>query len=131
MARTNFLIIILVLSIALFAIHTYALRHFLYFYVGWLDSVVHLIGGLTLGLLVLIPSSTRVHSRKMMYLISIVGALAFSIGWEIFEYKIGMTFVSPKRFHVYLYDTITDISCGTIGGLCAGYFGGKFLTLKK
>jgi uncharacterized membrane protein len=131
MARSNFLIVILFLSIALFAIHAYALKHFLYFFVPWFDSVVHLLGGFTLGLLVLIPSSTRIRSKKTLFTISILGALLFSIGWEIFEYKIGMTFVSPKHFRLYVYDTITDISCGTLGGFFAGYFGSKFLTIKK
>lgn len=131
MSRINLLLGILFLSIVLFWVHSYALKYFLYFHLAWFDSVVHILGGVTLGLLVLIPSSNRIHSRRTVYLISVIGALIFSIGWEVFEYKIGMTFVSPKYLSLYVYDTITDIFCGTLGGLFAGYCGAKLLTANK
>lgn len=115
---------------ALFAVHSYALKYFLYFHIAWFDIAVHLLGGFTLGLLMLVPSTFGMQGRKPLYLISIVGALLFSLGWEVFEYSIGMTFVSPKLISLYIYDTTTDVICGTLGGAFAGYIGGKLLSVK-
>ena len=115
----NFLITTLIASLCLYGIHAYALTHFLYFHVEWFDSVVHVLGGFTLGLLVLIPRIEKSITHRAVYT-SILGAFLFSLIWELFEYKIGMTFVSPKYFDRYVYDTITDVVFGTLGGFCAG-----------
>lgn len=131
MIRTNFLIVTLICSILLFTIHSYALRHFLYFHLWGFDSIVHVLGGFTLGLLVLIPFVYGSSSQKSWYLISVLGALIFSLVWEIFEYKIGMTFVSPKHFRLYVYDTIIDVVCGTLGGLIAGFVSALLLQKHK
>lgn len=59
------------------------------------------------------------QARQMKFLfIALLGALAASIFWEIFEYKAGVIFVANN----YALDTFLDITMGLIGALVGGVY---------
>jgi len=90
---------------------------------------MHVLGGFTVGLLACSVLYLNGLRRKTILLISIVSAVFLSVFWELFEYRIGMTFVIPHHLDRYIIDTISDLVCGITGGAIAGYIAG--ITMKR
>lgn len=112
MSRKEFLIIVCFVACILLALHLLALEFFFYWRLWWFDWLVHIVGGIVVGLVagvfVLFPKA-RV---KTIFLTVVGAALCVSLFWELFEYNFGLTFVSSN----YAFDTITDVIAGFIGG---------------
>ena len=51
-------------------------------------------------------------------LVSIFTALLIASAWEVFEFKIGLTFTSNN----YAFDTLTDILITVVGGLISAFY---------
>ena len=112
MSRKEFLIIVCFVALVLLALHLLALEFFFYWRLWWFDLLVHLVGGILVGLcagvFVLFP-----RKRTKTIFLSVVGtALIVSVLWELFEYHFGLTFVSNN----YVFDTVSDIVLGFVGG---------------
>ena len=110
--RLLWLITVLALASGLALTHTWALTDYLYWYFVWLDVPVHLLGGLTLGMLLISFSRTF---RPWFY---IAGIAVVILGWEVFEMGIGM-----RREANYIFDTSLDIFMGTLGAMLAYVLG--------
>lgn len=112
MNRKEFLIIACLAACCLLALHLLALEFFFYWRLWWFDWLVHIVGGIVVGLIaglfVLFPKA-RI---KTIFLTVVGTALCVSLLWELFEYNFGLTFVSNN----YLFDTVSDIVAGFIGG---------------
>jgi hypothetical protein len=107
-------ILFLVLSLLFLAAHYFAMQAHLYWYITWFDSVMHLWGGILLGLGVHTFCTFRsIPLAPSLGLVIITLALATGI-WEIFEWYAGL--FGPAD---YLFDTTKDIILGFSGGLLA------------
>ena len=102
--RTRWLLATLALSVAIAAIHLYASENFWYWRYRWFDTPMHVLGGITIGALVVFLLG---KDRPSTYII-IVAAIA--IGWEIFEYAFGLTHETG-----YALDTIHDLANDAVG----------------
>ncbi len=102
-------------SWSLFALaHGYFVAHSSYWYIEWLDLLMHTWGGLLLilswyfihkvGLFPIFFKHTLAHP-----LLFLVAAMA---GWEVFKYAIS-SIVSDA----YVLDTVLDLTFGALGGL--------------
>lgn len=126
MKRREFLTIIFLLSVFLLFLHLFALRFSLYWSIPSLDMIVHFVGGFTIVLLVL---SLFFYNQKSIFsltTLSLVISLLFSLGWELFENKIGFTFSSDN----FASDTASDILLGVLGGFMAALFA-KMISRKE
>lgn len=113
----NRVIIFIVLSSIFALVHQFALKASLYWYYWWFDSVMHLSGGLLLGLGVhSITTFSRIHIKPTLPVLLIVLALVTS-AWEVFEWYAGLWDTEG-----YVFDTIKDIALGFGGGLLAHIF---------
>ena len=82
-----------------------------------MDIPMHFLGGLFVGLLVLWilqQFSNQSFTKKQTFLAVLVGILIVSIGWEIFEYTVGV-FALEEFFP----DTLYDLVMGTLGAVTA------------
>ena len=108
--RLLWLLMTLALASLLAILHTWALSAFLYWKFVWLDVPVHLLGGLTLGM-VLIAVLQVFRPWVFVGLMFVV-----VIGWEVFELSIGI----PREANFY-FDSALDVLMGAVGGTVA-YF---------
>lgn len=106
--RILWLLMALVLSTMLALFHSFALATYLYWQYVWLDVPVHLLGGLTLGM-VFIGIETRF--RPIAFVLFMAAVI---IGWEVFEYMIG----TPREAN-FIFDTSLDVLMGALGGTLA------------
>jgi hypothetical protein len=108
------IIIFLILSSIFAFTHQLAVQASLYWYYWWFDIVMHLWGGILLGLGVHIFSNfSRLHIRPTLPVVLIVLALATGT-WEMFEWSAGLW-----DAETYVFDTAKDVAIGFSGGLLA------------
>lgn len=106
--RTLWLLKALVLSTLLAVFHSWALSAYLYWHYVWLDVPVHLLGGLTLGMVFI------AIARKFRPISYIIFMAIVIFGWEAFEFVIG-----TSREANFIFDTSLDLLMGAIGGVLA------------
>lgn len=103
---------------SLLAFHFIAIFFYLYWFYWWLDMVMHFLGGLSLGLLILwfyrklSPDKGVTFERSFFCVFGAVFVVA--LAWEIFEFFIGYT--GPTLDAVYWIETLADIVSGLLGG---------------
>lgn len=112
-------------------IHFLGTIYFWYWKFLWLDTPVHFLGGLCVGLATLFIASffiDRPETVKRFNIIFLAIGSAFVVGilWEIFEYVFGISLASHD---VFIRDTVTDLVFDSVGGLVAGIYG--YGVLKK
>jgi hypothetical protein len=92
----------------------------LYWQLQWLDSIVHILGGVVVSLTFLGIISKYI-SEKSYYKISygIVFALIIGIIWEFYELKTGAALPSDIK---YPMDTIGDLACDALGGIIGSLY---------
>lgn len=113
------------LIILLGALHWTASMLYLYWTISWFDTMMHFLGGVSLGILSLwtlyasgiFKRLTPNQARAIITAIMIV--LAIGVGWEIFENLNGLT----QSTEGYKLDTIHDLLADTLGALVAGLVG--------
>ncbi|MCR4334611.1 MAG: hypothetical protein NUV47_02705 [Patescibacteria group bacterium] len=114
-------ILILCILVVTAILHLSALKFYLYWDIWWFDIVVHFLGGIWAGATVfwIYYFSGRfknpVSSPLYFFMIILFGSLLIGVIWEIFEYKIGATFVVPGGD--YITDTVYDLAMDVVGGL--------------
>ncbi len=106
-------LIILLLAI-LGALHVTAVHLYWYWTIWWFDIFMHVLGGLMAGLLV--AAFFKIETRSKLFLLTLFGALVIGVIWEIYEYKIGMTFTVSGSGN-YIWDTTSDMLADFVGGL--------------
>lgn len=120
------LIIWLILTTMFVVAHHFATEFSLYWSIRWFDSVMHLWGGLLLGLgvhaLCTLPS---VSWRPTLALTALVLVMVTST-WEVYEWIYGL--IDYRKD--YLLDTTKDLALGIGGGLLAHYLIARY-TMKE
>ena len=114
MRKSPLLYITFGLSVLLWALNFIALDLYLYWTIGWYDIMMHFLGGLTIGALVvwfLNLGDRSLRSFLMIFLYTMI----VGIGYEIFEYVNGITFSTQK----YPVDTALDLGMDAVGATVA------------
>lgn len=114
-------IITAVLIVVLFCANVVALKLYLYWTYPGLDKVMHVIGGFLAGNLVLIGryASVQKNHREIAnnkyFFVAILGGLIIGLLWEVSEYLLGISQVSPG----FTIDTIGDLVMDIAGAILA------------
>jgi hypothetical protein len=122
--RQKQLFIILVLSLVLAMLNSYAQANFLYFRFWWFDIVMHFLGGLDVGLMSIWAYtyfvSTYCDQRKArLFLVTVLATLTIGVGWEAFESFVGIYLTEA---HI-VSDTLMDLCMDALGAVAAyGFF---------
>lgn len=93
-----------------------------YTYIPHYDKILHLASGVIIGIIsiVIYAYFTKEYFNKLnpMFLVffSITFTIACAGGWEIWEFTSDKLFGLQSQLNS-LFDTMTDIICGTFGGL--------------
>ncbi len=110
----------LLLSWSLFVtVHLYFLHFFLYWHLDWLDTLMHIWGGMLLvtswyelkRLKVFAPLVSKAWWHPLLFLLLVI------VFWEVFKYLIADV-VSQN----YELDTVIDLGAGLFGGLITFYW---------
>ena len=101
------------------ALHFVAGAFYLYWTVAWFDYLMHFLGGLGGGLIIVWFVSSRRISPVSTILLSFVSVMFVGVLWEIFEYQNGITGATEG----YALDTFHDLSMDALGVLVAGVIG--------
>ena len=94
--------------------HSLSLSFYLYWFVPWTDSAVHLMG----GVVVFTPFYLLFRERKGIWAAcaaALLTLLAVDVAWELFEYAQGLTQFEPA----FWPDTFTDTAASFVGAILA------------
>jgi len=112
------LIEIILLSIIIALIHWEANIYHFYYLVPNLDILMHFLGGLLIGLIVLSLLFVRklfgfAHTHHRVVIITtLTGVLFIGLGWELFEVFFDLTAIT----RIDMLDTLLDLVMDLIGG---------------
>jgi uncharacterized BrkB/YihY/UPF0761 family membrane protein len=111
------LVTTVVILVLVLVFHLSALSNFWYWKYWWFDILMHIAGGYVILLLIIIgwERYLRAHSGslKRAIITALFGVLLVAVGWEVFEYKAGVTFLDDN----YYVDTALDIFMGVLGAI--------------
>ncbi len=115
------LAVILGAAAVIFGFNYFATEVYLYWYIWWLDILMHFVGGMMVGyagmfFALLVWRKAILNSpRARWYLFFAAGIAAFSVGayWEVLEHLYHLSKYTPD----YVFDSISDIINDTIGGI--------------
>lgn len=108
------------------ALHFIASEFYFYWTISWFDTMMHFLGGISLGLFSLwVAYSAGLFkkmplSRSAIIVTAFFSVLIIGVGWEIFEKMNGLT----QSTEGYRLDTIHDLLADMAGALVAGFIGG-------
>lgn len=102
------------LTIAVGAIHIYAIEHSLYWMYQYVDVIPHVLAGFAIGSWMTAVAIRLRLSVARMALYTILVALLVAGAWEVFEYSSGLTDMSDPLF---LPDTLQDVSCAVLASV--------------
>lgn len=105
-------------ALILLASHSLAVRYGWYVSFSYYDILMHLLGGVAVGLLVFTVATSLGYVGRKRFAIVIIGVVAFGIGWELFEIIFDMTSF-PIGTNMYFVDTTKDMINDIIGGIIA------------
>lgn len=101
--------------------HIFFEQYSLYYLIPKLDMVMHFFGGTLIGLIILKILFTgeravfaRAHKKKII-LTTFIGVMIVGVGWEIFEYGVGLT----PLYKVATQDTLSDLVFDAAGAIAA------------
>ncbi len=107
--RLRLLIAALIFATLLIFLEKLALANFLYWHYVWFDTVMHFLGGLTIGTFV---AAVLPRFRPVWYMF---GVTALAVGWEVFEFYLGNN-VHARNFY---FDTSVDLLMDALGAISA------------
>lgn len=107
------------LAFLLWGLNYVALTFYLYWSLWWYDSMMHFLGGLTLGVLAVWFWNVEKHSLRAFLLIFITVMLLGGV-WEVFEYVFDIAGTARGTLN-YWKDTIHDMVMDGLGAVLA-YF---------
>lgn len=105
-------IVFLVLATIFALVHAFAVTLSLYWYYWWFDVLMHLWGGVLLGLGIHTLSTFKWFRFQLTIVFLSSFLLVVTVGWEVFERFTGL--YSPIG---YIADTSQDLLLGIGGGL--------------
>ncbi len=97
-----------------------ALNFFLYWRFWWFDIMMHFLGGLWIGSIVLWfyyfsgYIKNPIKTKKYIFWISVISVVIVGLGWEVFEFLI-----DANLREGYFGDTILDLIMDIIGAIVA------------
>ncbi|MBI4146002.1 hypothetical protein HY489_01550 [Candidatus Woesearchaeota archaeon] len=100
--------------IILLAAHAILLQAGFYEFIPWFDSVMHFIGGITLGMMFTQLFDDKLTGKEKVLFV-VMFSLIIATGWEIFEYI--MDPFTSDLLQPGVFDTVKDL---VLGGLGAG-----------
>ncbi len=105
----------------LVALHVIATAFYLYWFYWWLDTVMHLLGGLWTALFVIwlfgrCDFFTKLSFEKRFFFI-LICVFFVAVSWEVFE--LILENVDPSMGLIYWLDTFGDVTAGLLGGSLA------------
>ena len=108
-------------------LHLWASFNSAYFYVWWLDLILHALGGFWLALVAMFffSKSEKTFSEASPYFIFILVLGLVSLGgvfWEFFEYIFDMLFARRgfgRLIQLGVSDTMSDLLFDLVGGVLA------------
>jgi hypothetical protein len=109
---------VLSLTIVVAIIHWIASIYYFYYLVPNLDILMHFLGGLLIGLIILSLLFVRrlfgfAHTHHgVVITTTLFGVLLIGLGWELFEVFFDMTAIT----RIDLFDTLLDLVMDLIGG---------------
>jgi len=110
---------IVTLAVLVGAGHLLFERYSFYYLIPKLDMLMHLLGGILIGLIVLKVFFTGkrakiAHDHKVSTaLLVLIGVMIVGVGWEVFEYGVGLT----PFYKVATQDTFSDLFFDAAGAL--------------
>ena len=118
-------ILVIIFTLAVFAVDMLANRLYLYWTYSWFDSLMHLVGGVIGGYLVLLliathrAGSVQVREEKTVVYIprpyqAFIGAFVIGVIWEIAEFALHISRYSPNFFQDTFSDLLFDIAGGVV-----------------
>lgn len=125
--------------IAIIAIlHFLALRFYFYWTFWWSDIIMHFLGGLWVGLIVLwffffsgfVYKNINLVRQSKIFLITITSVIIVGVlweVWEVWEVWARLVFINEAG---YFLDTSLDIVMGILGGIVAFIYAKKYLKNK-
>ena len=119
--------IIFLISASVFAtLHFISLELYLYWKYLWLDMPVHVLGGSIVALSVFTARDLRIIKNTHIKLGPvIVFVLIVALFWEVFGIYVGKPIEND-----FIFDTVSDIGLGVMGGLIGYFIGTKISALK-
>lgn len=93
--------------------------------IRWFDSLMHFLGGLTIGLFSLWVwfgsgfFGRSVPSKKAAFVAALIFAMLGGLWWEFFEYAYGIS----NPIGSFALDTFHDVLADFVGGMVAGIWG--------
>lgn len=121
--RTRFGISIAALGILIAFLQLLAATYYLYWEFWWYDIMMHLLGGLFIGLSflwVLYFEVPHIKNRIPVFATTFFVVLVVGIAWEVFEYVTGM--YNAKNYNI---DTTLDLAMDMVGMM------GAYLLFKR
>ncbi|MBL7045352.1 MAG: hypothetical protein ISR98_02020 [Parcubacteria group bacterium] len=113
-----------------------AINFYLYWTFWWFDIVMHFLGGLWVGLIVLwffffsgyVYKDIDLVKRSKIFLITIASVLFVGLVWEVWEVWAKLVFINEASYFV---DTPLDLIMDTLGGITAFVYAKKYLKNEK
>lgn len=127
-------ILIFILTIIVVYFDRIAQVNFLYWRFWWFDIMMHFLGGLLMGLIALWLYFLSNYfkkdnnsfdlilktSIKKVFILSFIFVMIVGIGWEIFEFIMGISFADGYVLG-YIIDTSSDLVMDVIGSFLASF----------
>lgn len=106
------------LSALILILYLFALEYYLYWTVWWYDVMLHFLGGIIIGAVlvwILARFFPQSMSLRRMLTVVVMTALTIGLGWELFEYSAGMMGGGGNL----IKDTIIDLCMDVLGSIAA------------
>lgn len=106
--RLHWFVAALLLAVALTYLQSEAILNFLYWRYDWFDNLMHLLGGVTIGVFLIgLLAKRRMGAYGGLLIVLFVS-------WEVFEYVFGI----PRESN-YALDTASDLVLDMLGAFIA------------
>lgn len=99
------------------SLHLLAIEHSLYWTFRWLDTPMHLLAGLVIGIGMGILLTSRMWRGRRFFFGVIAATLIIGTVWEIIEYEAGVSSIEPYFALDTLKDYVNDVIGALLGAL--------------
>lgn len=117
MHRFSLYALAIAVALGVASLHLLAIEYSLYWTFRWLDTPMHLLAGLVIGIGIGILLAARGWSGRSFYLVVILAALAIGAVWETIEYEAGVSSIEPY----FILDTIKDFVNDLLGAVLGAF----------
>ncbi|MEX0932373.1 MAG: hypothetical protein WDZ61_00565 [Parcubacteria group bacterium] len=129
----SLLLVAFALILALGILHFSAIFFYFYWTLWWFDTMMHFLGGLSIGMFIIWVSSKAgflgvgIPPRGRAMTVVLILIAVIGVGWEVFEYIFN---IAKSTEDSYVLDTIADLVADMVGGFTAVIVGRKGLFYK-